>query len=169
MIDKIHIADDERYCMYHEIIFMGILLIIGFTLISGCSMLLKEPEVSVESIALTDITLTDITLSVNLTIDNPNMFGITFDTITCDASYQNNGQWEHLSHVEIKDIQIEKGMNTVTIPVYAKNMDLLKAGLNLLKNHEINLKIEGIAKPSLFGLAPEIPFTRTELIPLPVL
>lgn len=130
-------------------------------------MLFKEPEISVEDVSLTDFSLTDLTLLVNLTVDNPNMFGITFQSITCDVMYQNNGQWEPLSYAETQDVQIEKGKNTVPVQVYAKNIDLLRVGLSILKNREITIKVDGIAKPSFFGLSPEIPFTHTESIPIP--
>lgn len=95
----------------------------------GCNTLLKEPEISVDSIDLVSVTPTDLMLNVTLKVNNPNPIGITFKKVLCNVSYQNKDGWEPLSQVEKHDMAIKKGMNYVTLPVYAKNDDLIKAGL----------------------------------------
>ncbi|MBN1167002.1 MAG: LEA type 2 family protein [Methanospirillaceae archaeon] len=130
-------------------------------------MLLKEPTITVKEIALEDISLSELTLSIVLEVDNPNLFGITFSSITGSASFLHDGEYQPLSTMNSGEVTIERGINTVTIPVHAKNIDLLKAGFTLFTDREITIRIEGIASPSFFGISPEIPFSDIKTIPLP--
>ncbi len=143
-----------------------ILLLLILCMSTGCSMLLKEPTITVKEIALKDISLSELTLSIVLEVDNPNLFGITFSSITGSASFLHDGEYQPLSTMKSGEVRIERGINTITIPVHAKNIDLLKAGFTMFTDREITIQIEGVASPSFFGISPQIPFSDIKTIPL---
>lgn len=140
--------------------------LIALTFLCGCSAIFKEPTVTVESIDLAYINATDLGLDITLKIHNPNFFGIMFQKITADVSYLKGKDWNPLSHVETKDIDITIGESTIILPVTAKNADLIRAGFQILVNGEVTVQVEGIAEPSFFGFVPKIPFSQTRTIPL---
>ncbi|ABD41271.1 hypothetical protein Mhun_1540 [Methanospirillum hungatei JF-1] len=141
-------------------------ILIAAIFLCGCSALFQEPTVTVGSVDLAYINATDLGLDVTLDIKNPNIFGVTFQKITADVTYLKDGNWEPLSHVETGTINIGTGESTVLLPVSAKNADLIKAGFHILIQGEITIQVEGIAQPSFFGFAPEIPFSKTKTIPI---
>jgi LEA14-like dessication related protein len=121
-------------------------LVAGAVLLTGCSFLFKQPEVSVKGVSLTSLNLTDMVLDVTLTVNNPNSMGISLTSLSFDVFYQKGSDWIFLAHGEQSGIRINPGENTVTVPVVISNRDLLG---------------------SLFGLlAPSVPFTHTTTIPL---
>jgi len=122
--------------------------------------------VIVESIDLAYINATDLGLDITLKIHNPNFFGVMFQKITADVSYLKGKDWNPLSHVETKDIDITIGESTIILPVTAKNADLIRAGFQILASGEVTVQVEGIAEPSFFGFVPKIPFSHTRTIPL---
>lgn len=132
----------------------------------GCSGLYTEPEISVQNVELVDITPTDLILNVSLAINNPNMFGITLDTLTCNVSYKNSTSWAPMTQINMQNIKINAGSSSLKIPVHLKNADLIKAGFSALKDRGITLLIEGTAKPSWYGISVPVPFSYTKTIPL---
>jgi LEA14-like dessication related protein len=141
-------------------------LVAGAILVTGCSFLFKQPEVSVKGVSLTSLNLTDMALDVTLSVNNPNSMGITLASLTFDIFYQNGSDWIFLAHGEQSGIKINPGDNTVTVPVVISNRELLGSLFGLLTRGEITLQIRGIAKPDFYGLAPSVPFTHTTTIPL---
>ena len=148
----------------YTVLLPGILIAAIF--LCGCSALFQEPTITVGSVELAYINATDLGLDVTLNMNNPNAFGVTFQKITANVSYLKDDNWEPLSHVESENVNIETGESTVLLPVSAKNADLIKAGFQVLIQGEITIQVEGIAQPSFFGLAPEIPFSKTKTIPI---
>ena len=47
-------------------------LIAAVILIAGCSMLVKEPQIDVNDVAVTSVSLQQIELNVTLNVNNPN-------------------------------------------------------------------------------------------------
>lgn len=148
------------------LVILLIIMVIALFL-SGCTALFREPTVQVGTIDLVDINATDLNLNVTLDIENPNPFGVMFQEITADVYYLHDDEWQILSHIEKKGIDIKSGGNTVILPVSAKNIDLIKAGFRFITSGEITVKVEGIAEPSFFGISPKIPFNQTKKIQLP--
>lgn len=149
---------------FYTILLLGILMVATF--FCGCSVIFKEPVVTVGSIDLSYINATDLVIDISLNIDNPNFFGVKFQKISADVTYLMDEKRSPLSHVEIRNIDITTGENVILLPVSAKNADLIKAGFQILIQGEITIQVEGIAQPSFFGLAPEIPFSKTRTIPI---
>lgn len=141
-------------------------LMVFLVFFCGCSFLYKEPEITVRNVELADITPTDLILNVSLAIDNPNMMGITLDTLTCNVSYKNSTSWAPMTQIRMHNIQINAGSSSLVIPVHLKNVDLIKAGFGLLKDREITLMIEGTAQPAWYGISLPVPFSYTRTIPL---
>jgi LEA14-like dessication related protein len=141
-------------------------LVIGAMLVTGCSFLFKQPEVSVTGVSLTSLNLTDMTLDVSLSVNNPNSMGITLASLSFDVFYQNGNDWNFLAHGEQSGIKINPGTNNVTVPVVISNRELLGSLIGLFTRGEITLQVRGVAKPDFYGLAPSIPFTQTKTIPL---
>jgi LEA14-like dessication related protein len=150
--------------MNRGIIVISCLMILTFFL-CGCSSLYKEPEITVQNVELADITPTDLILNVSLAINNPNMYGITLDTLICNVSYKNSTTWAPMTQISMHNIQIISGPSSLEIPVQVKNADLIKAGFGLLKDREITLMIEGTAKPAWYGISLPVPFSFIKTIP----
>jgi LEA14-like dessication related protein len=142
------------------------LLVAGAILVTGCSFLFKQPEISVEGVSLTSLNLTEMTLDVTLSVNNPNSMGITLASLSFDVFYQKGSDWIYLAHGEQTGIRINPGNNTVTIPVVISNRELLGSLFGFITKGEITLQIRGVAKPDFYGLAPSVPFTHTTTIPL---
>jgi LEA14-like dessication related protein len=148
--------------MYGAFRFFLFLPVIFGLLVSGCSSSPGMPEVKVEGATITSFTLTDLTLEVILSVDNPNPFGITLESLSFDVYYKDGDEWKYLSHGEQTGILIKPGKSMVSVPVTVKNTDLLGAILSLANTREIPLQIRGVVVPDLpGGLSPEIPFART--------
>jgi LEA14-like dessication related protein len=141
-------------------------LVAGAVLLTGCSFLFKQPEVSVKGVSLTSLNLTDMVLDVTLSVNNPNSMGISLTSLSFDVFYQKGSDWIFLAHGEQSGIRINPGENTVTVPVVISNRDLLGSLFGLLTQGEITLQIRGVARPDFYGLAPSVPFTHTTTIPL---
>jgi len=141
-------------------------ILIAATFLCGCSALFQEPTITVGSVELAYINVTDLGLDVTLNVHNPNVFGVTFQKITANVSYLKDGTFEPLSSVETEDVVIKTGESSILLQVAAKNADLIKAGFQVMMNGEITIKVDGIAEPSFFRLAPKIPFSQTRTIPI---
>jgi LEA14-like dessication related protein len=139
-------------------------LITGGIIISGCSALLKSPEVSVTGVSLSSASLSELALDVSLRVDNPNSFGITLRSLTFDVYYLSGGDWVYLSHGEAAGIRIEPGENNVTVPVTVSSAELLRSLAGFLTSGEITLQVRGNASPDFYGIAPKVPFTHTTTI-----
>jgi len=144
----------------------GIVIISSGLLLSGCGMLIKDPEVSVNDIELTTLSLDSFTIDVTLCVDNKNPLGLTLKDLSFEISYRQDDGWVHLSQGEKSGIPVKPGRNEVTVPVIVKNSGLIKALLGMVLNGSITLQVTGTAIPDLLVLAPKIPFTKIMTIPL---
>ncbi len=142
------------------------ILISGKIIISGCTALMKGPEVSVTGVTLSSITLSELSFDVNLLVNNPNSFGITLKSLLFDVFYEDGNDWVYLSHGEKTGIRIEPGENEVTVPVTVSNAELLRSLAGFITNGKITLQIRGTISPDLYGIAPNVPFTYTTAITL---
>ena len=133
---------------------------------SGCSMLLKEPDISVMGVSPKSAGLSELVLDVTLDVYNPNAMGITLKTLSFDVSYQKGSEWVFLSHGEQSSIGIKPGHNEVTIPVTVQNSALLGSLFDLVTTGAVTLRIEGYAAPDFRLFAPNVPFSRTVTISL---
>lgn len=69
-----------------------LVLVLGF--LTGCESLtksfLKDPEVTVLNVDVTDITLSEISLSVNMNVKNPNSIPLKLDRVTYQFNVSGN-------------------------------------------------------------------------------
>ncbi len=133
---------------------------------AGWTMLLKEPIIAVNNVALRSFSLQSLTLDVTLDVDNPNPVGISVKSLSFDLVYKDRNEWVYLSHGERARFKISTGSNRVTIPVTVNNAALLTALVAILARGEITVKISGIALPDFLLCAPKVPFSREMTIPL---
>jgi LEA14-like dessication related protein len=141
-------------------------IIAAVILIAGCSMLVKDPQIDVNDVAVTSVSLQEVGLNVTLNVNNPNPMGITLKSVVFDVYYQQGNDWVAVGHGEGGGYQIKPGMNLVLVPVTLKTSELLGAGIGALMKGEITLQIRGTAVPDLFGLNPKIPFAHTTTVPV---
>ena len=142
------------------------MLIAALTLIAGCSMLMKDPEITVKNVAIESISSQKIDLNVTLNVNNPNAVGITIKSVVFDVYYQQGNDWILIGHGEGGGYAIKPGMNEITVPVTLKTSEVMGAGIGALMKGEIAVQIRGTAVPDLMGLNPQIPFTHTTTIPV---
>jgi LEA14-like dessication related protein len=147
-------------------IFVIFVLIAALTLITGCSMLIKEPQIDVKDVAITSANLQELKLNVTLNVNNPNPIGITIKSVVFDVYYQQGNEWIAVGHGEGGGYAIKPGMNEISVPVTMKSSALLGAGIDALLRGEITVQIRGTAVPDLLGLNPKIPFTHTTTVPV---
>jgi LEA14-like dessication related protein len=133
---------------------------------SGCSLLYKDPQVSVTSVVPESFSLSEMTLNVTLDVNNPNSMGITLKTLSFDVYTQQGNDWVYLSHGEQSGVRINPGENEVSIPVTVNNVELGKSLLSLVSQGTLTLQIRGYAAPDILGFGPKIPFTHTTTISL---
>lgn len=145
---------------------LGVFFIAAAVIVSGCSMLLKEPDVSVKAVSPVSVGLRELVLDVTLDVYNPNAVGITLKNLSFDVFYQKGGAWVFLSHGEQTGITIRPGSNEVTIPVRVENSALLGSLFEVVTRGEITLKIDGFAAPDFRLFAPKVPFSRTVTVSL---
>jgi LEA14-like dessication related protein len=141
-------------------------LIAALTLIAGCSMVIKEPQIDVKNVAITSTNLQEIRVNVTLNVNNPNPIGITIKSVVFDVYYQQGNDWVLIGHGEGGGYAIKPGMNEITVPVTLKTSEVMGAGIGALMKGEITVQIRGTAVPDLLGLNPQIPFTHTTTIPV---
>ncbi len=149
---------------WHYVTVLG--LIAAMALIAGCSTLIKEPEIDVTNITIESVTLQKIGLNVTVNVNNPNPIGIALKSVDFDIYYQQGNDWVSFGHGEGGGYDIRPGMNELSIPVTVNSTELIGAGIGALMKNEITLQIRGTAVPDLFGLNPQIPFSRTKTIPV---
>jgi LEA14-like dessication related protein len=142
------------------------MLIAALTLITGCSMIIKEPQIDVKNVGITSATLQEVVLNVTLNVNNPNPVGITIKSVVFDVYYQQGNDWVLIGHGEGGGYAIKPGMNEITVPVTMKSSALMGAGIGALMKGEITVQIRGTAVPDLLGLNPKIPFTHTTTVPV---
>ena len=75
-------------------------LIAAVVLIAGCSMLVKDPQIEVNDVAVTSVSLQEIGLNVTLNVNNPNPIGITLKSVVFDVYYQQGNDWVAVGHGE---------------------------------------------------------------------
>ena len=129
-------------------------------------MLIKEPVISVKDVSLCTFSLQSLALDVIVSVENPNLFGITLTSISFDLFYRRQNEWVFLCHGEKTGFKITSGTNDVPMPVTVKNTALLAALAGMILYGEITVRITGVAMPKLFVYAPTVPFTREMTIPL---
>jgi LEA14-like dessication related protein len=141
-------------------------IVAALVLITGCSMLIKNPEIKVTNVAIQSGNLQEIALNITLSINNPNPVGITLKSVVFDVYYQQGNDWVMIGHGEGGGYDIKPGMNEITVPVTVTSSKLLGAGIGALMKGEITLQIRGTATPDIFGIAPKIPFSHTTTVPV---
>ena len=142
------------------------LLMFAALLLSGCGLLVKDPKIEVKNVALESLDFSNIGLMVTLSIDNPNMLGISFKSINFDIYYQTGGEWVFISHGEGGSFDIKPGLNEVTVPVNIRTSAVPGAVLATLTRGELTLQVNGTASPDFFGITPQIPFSTVTTIPM---
>lgn len=141
-------------------------LIASLVLITGCSMLMKDPEITVKNVAIQSATLQEIKLNVTLNVNNPNAVGITIKSVVFDVYYQQGNDWILVGNGEGGGYTIKPGMNEISVPVTLNSSELLGAGIGALMKGEITVQISGTVVPDFFRLSPNIPFTHTTTVPV---
>ena len=139
-------------------------LVLLCILVAGCGMLVKDPVITLNHVAVTSVSLREIGLNVTLNVDNPNPAGITLKALVFDVYYQNGNNWILISHGSGSRMEIRPGMNEVTVPVSVRTAGLPGAGLGAIMQGEITLQVRGNASPDFFLFSPQIPFNQTVTI-----
>ena len=129
-------------------------------------MLLKDPIVTVNNVALHSFSLQSLMLDVTVLVDNPNPVGISLKSIAFDLFYQDRNKWVFLSHGERTRFKISAGSNKIPMPVTVSNAALLTALVGMVANGEITIRITGIATPDFLLFAPRVQFSHETTIPL---
>jgi LEA14-like dessication related protein len=142
------------------------MLIAWCSIVSGCSALIKSPEVSVKGVSLSSVSLSTLSLDVTVLVNNPNSFGMTLKSLSFDVYYQNGNDWVYLSHGEKNGAKINSGENVMDIPVTVQNTGLIRSLAGFISSGEVTLQIRGIARPDFLVIAPNVPFTYTTTIAL---
>ena len=146
-------------------VLLGVVIVAGVLVISS-GLLVKEPVITLDHVAVTSVSIPEIGLNVTLNVDNPNPVGINLKTIVFDVYYQKGIDWIFISHGSGNGIAITPGMNQVTLPVSIKTAEIPGAGLGALLQGEITIQVRGNATPDVFLISPVIPFNQTVTIPL---
>lgn len=146
-------------------VLLGVGIIAGILVISS-GMLIKNPVITLDHVAVTSLSIPEIGLNVTLNVDNPNPMGIMLKTIVFDVYYKKGNDWIFISHGSGTGITITPGMNQVTLPVSIRTAEIPGAGLGALLQGEITLQVRGNATPDAFLFSPVIPFSQTVTIPL---
>ena len=146
-------------------VLLGVVIVAGVLVISS-GLLVKEPVITLDHVAVTSVSIPEIGLNVTLNVDNPNPVGINLKTIVFDVYYQKGNDWIFISHGSGNGIAITPGMNQVTLPVSIKTAEIPGAGLGALLQGEITIQVRGNATPDVFLISPVIPFNQTVTIPL---
>ncbi len=133
-----------------------------------CIMLLKEPIIAVNNVALRSFSLQNLTLDVTLNVDNPNPVGISLNSLSFDLFYQDRNEWVYLSHGERARFKINTRSNRVTMPVTVSNAALLTALVGMVAKGEITIRVTGVAVPDFVLFAPKVPFSKEMTIPLKI-
>jgi LEA14-like dessication related protein len=144
---------------------LGVVVVVGVLVIAS-GMLVKNPVITLDRVAVTSVSLPEIGLNVTLNVDNPNPMGIKLKTIDFDVYYLKGNDWNFISHGSGTGINITPGMNQVTLPVSIRTAEIPGAGLGALLQGEITLQVRGNATPDVFLISPQIPFNQTVTIPL---
>jgi len=142
------------------------ILVVAGVLATGCSSVMKEPQVSVTDVSLSSVSLSRIVIEVTFSIDNPNAVGVTLDSLTFDIHTKHQDDWLYLAHGEQAGLEIEPGKNVVTIPVVVDNSELIASVARSLVTGEITLQVKGIASADVLSFNWDIPFAYTRTIPL---
>jgi LEA14-like dessication related protein len=129
-------------------------------------MLLKDPIVSVNDVALRSFSLQNLTLDVMLCVNNPNPVGISLKSLSFELYYHNQNKWVFLSDGHRETFTIKSGSNEIIIPATVSNASLLTAIIGMIAQGAITIRISGIAQPDLLVFTPKVPFSREMTIPL---
>jgi LEA14-like dessication related protein len=136
--------------------------------VSGCGLLLKDPEISIQGISLSSASISTLGLDVRVVVENHNPFGITLKALSFDIYYKDGKEWVFLSHGEQAGIVIQSGPNEVNIPIQVRNAGILGSLARLITKGEVSLQIRGVATPEILGISRGIPFTETRTIPISI-
>jgi len=137
-------------------------------MISGCGLLLKDPEISIKGLSFSSASMSTLGLDIRVGVTNRNPVGITLKTLSFDVYYKAGEEWVFLSHGEQAGIVIQSGSNEVNIPVQVRNTGILGSLARLITQGEVTLQIRGVASPEIFGISRGVPFTETRTIPLSI-
>ncbi|MCE5298679.1 MAG: LEA type 2 family protein [Methanoregulaceae archaeon] len=137
--------------------------------VSGCGLLLKDPEISVKGLSLSSASMSSLGLDVRVGVENRNPVGITLKSLSFDIYYKDGEEWVFLSHGEQQGIVIQSGSNEIDIPVQVRNTGIIGSLAKLIMKGEVTLQIRGVASPEIFGISRGVPFTETRTIPLSIL
>jgi LEA14-like dessication related protein len=134
--------------------------------VSGCGLLLKDPEISIQGLSFSSASMSTLGLDVRVGVENRNPVGITLKALSFDVYYHDSGEWVFLSHGEQTGIVIKPGSNEVHIPLQVRNTGIVGSLARLITSGEVTLQIRGVASPEIFGISRGVPFTETRTIPL---
>jgi LEA14-like dessication related protein len=122
------------------------LLFAALILSAGCTEPpIRDPEVSVGDIGLSDVSLQTMTVNATVVIFNPNPIGAKLNKVAFDVYYVDDAQ-NYLGHGEKTNIDvISSGNTTVTIPVTLGNIQAIKAVTSLVSKGSLTLTVNGSA------------------------
>lgn len=133
--------------------------VFDFGLLTGCESLtksfLKDPEITVLSVNVTDITLSEISLNVNMNVKNPNSIPLRLDRVT----YQLNISGDTVTEGTMTEgIQVPaSGENTLRLPLKFKFSSVAGILQGLLQNSFTKeYELKGSAQVGIFS----IPFSK---------
>ena len=126
----------------YAILCLGIIVMVSN---AGCiENIVKKPDISVEDASLEGMDDEgNIKMNIKINIDNPNPIGAHLNEISFKIYYKNkNGELIEIGDGGAKDISINKGMNTVDIPMTFSNDKIMEIASES-ENGKIRVLIDG--------------------------
>ena len=146
-------------------VFLSLLACLIFSLFSGCSAPLSEPNVTVKDITFESISLQTLNLGIQLQVENPNPVGITLSRVAFDVYYETGSGREYLGHGEQENLTFPKYETVVvTIPVEIDNLQAVKALPILIRDGSLPVVVTGTATVDLKITSVKIPFEKRKVV-----
>ena len=124
--------------------------------------LLKEPAISLEGVRVRALTLTSLDLEVDLSVKNPNLFGVTLRDLPFSVFCTAGGKELQVATGNAGSVKIKGNASTVlAVPVTAHNAGLIGAVTSFVAQGGIEITVKGTAIIDCFITCKSIPFTKS--------
>lgn len=141
---------------------MAYILVFLMVVLSGCSSMVKKPEVRFDRVKFSDLSESKLHLHFLLNIKNPNGFDLNINRVQYKMAV--NGTPIADGAMEEKIIIPAQADSKVSLPVAFSRQELLTAAGQWLKGEEVIYKLEGSL---VLDRWIKIPFAKTDKLPKP--
>jgi LEA14-like dessication related protein len=145
---------------------LGFLSTVAAAVLGGCAAMkdyVKEPEVDLQDVRVTDMSLADATLAFDLDITNPNPLGISMQGLSYKLELEDKTFFEGSRDEGLRIGAHDK--SRLTIPIKLGYKDVLGTFDALRGNKDVKYRISGNAKFGPFS----IPYEQMGTVPVPQL